>query len=84
MPPESYRSLIIATGLDQRLLSQLSFDASPTQFVPMLINALLAYGSQVDGRHPLVAMLEEAHNRVGADRQTVCRILIQEAESYCR
>ena len=81
---DSYRSLLLSAGLDQQAFDHLSFDAPPAQCVPLLIDALYKYGRQTDERHPLLAVLEAAHDLVGSDRQAECQTIIREAERYCR
>lgn len=81
---DSFLALVLSAGLDQRLIGQLHFDKPISQIAPLTINALIAYGPLEDERHPLIAVLEAAHERVGQPRGEEIVALIEEIRPYCR
>ena len=74
----SQRAIIRNAGLDEALRQQLEY-AAPAVFVPHLLERLVKFGALDDGRNPLAAVLEEAKQHVGQDKQAYCATLIDAA-----
>ncbi|MBN2285227.1 MAG: hypothetical protein JXI43_02175 [Tissierellales bacterium] len=72
------RALLSSAGLDERLLNQLSFTDSPSQFFPLLVSILRKYGTLEDGRDALEAVLESTKNYIGQEKRAYCDILVGE------
>ena len=75
---QSRRALLYSAGLDERLIQQINFSESPTQFFQLLVPTLISYGSLDDGRNALEAVLEASKAIIGRNRQADCEALIQE------
>ena len=71
------KALIYETGLDAQLQEQISFGKPPAQFIPLLIDTMLAYGQLHDGHDPIEAVLGAAKRHVGRDKQDYCDLLLQ-------
>ena len=71
------KALIYETGLDAQLQEQISFGKPPAQFIPLLIDTMLAYGQLHDGHDPIEAVLIAAKRHVGRDKQDYCDLLLQ-------
>ncbi|MBN2267651.1 MAG: toll/interleukin-1 receptor domain-containing protein [Candidatus Babeliaceae bacterium] len=74
--------LIDRAGLDPQLQQQIKFNASPEQFVQLLISTINKYGILEDGRNALEAILESTKDSIGKDRREYCDLLIQELHKF--
>ncbi|MCP4371261.1 MAG: hypothetical protein GY797_24565 [Deltaproteobacteria bacterium] len=75
------RAFIYSAGLDAELVNQISLGAPPMQFVQLLVATLGRYGTLVDGRNALAALLEAAKNHIGQEGKAYCDSLIRELHS---
>lgn len=71
------RALIYETGLDTQLEEQIPFGKPPAQFIPLLIDTMIAYGQLHDGHDPIEAVLRAAKRHVGRDKEESCDLLLQ-------
>lgn len=74
----SWKALLFSAALDDALLNQIHFTGPVSQFPPTLITTLIKYGTLIDGRDALEAVLTAAKEKGGLEIQAEGLRLIQE------
>ncbi|MCP4405938.1 MAG: hypothetical protein GY801_52675 [bacterium] len=79
---DNQRAFIYHVGLDSKLQEQLILGKPLSQFIPLLVQELDAYGTLENGNYALEAAIETSKHYIGKDRGLDCENLLQELRAY--